>query len=93
MRIYIAKYEDSLYPEDNYSLGCFTSEYLADKSIEETLAYERSRYSRENNHTKEWNYGIEEHDVIYSKEIQELFERLYESASEEDKKLFEELEI
>lgn len=62
MKVYIAKYEDSMYPEDNRIIGVFTSEASAERAIDAEVNFDY--VSEFNKHlSNRFYYTIEEHEV------------------------------
>lgn len=62
MKVYIAKYEDSMYPEDNRIIGVFTSEASAERAIDAEVNFD---YVSEFNKRlgNRLYYSIVEHEV------------------------------
>lgn len=62
MQIFIAKYDDGMYPEDNQTLGAYTTSILAEEAIEKEIDLQKSLYPNHPNKNtrKRWYYSIEE---------------------------------
>ena len=82
LKLYIAKYEDSMYPEDNYTLGTYWSDEDAEKHINARVAAERAtwlNYPRKHS-TMQMYYSVEELNLEVPPELADLIRNLYKIA-------------
>lgn len=63
MKIYLAKYQDSMYPEDNCSLGLFWKYEDAETAIKARIESYRNPLYPNLNLCKEHYYDIEEFEI------------------------------
>lgn len=64
MIIYLAKYEDGMYPEDNCSLGLFWKREDAEKAIKNRIESHRNPLYPNLNLCKESYYDIEDFEIF-----------------------------
>lgn len=58
--VYLAMYEDSMYPEDNKVFGAYPTEEAAEARCEEEYQHSCSTLRPENNHCWRYRYRVEE---------------------------------
>ena len=62
MKVYIAKYDDGSYPEDNMTIGIFTSDESAERAIDDEIKFHyASNFNKRLGNR--FYYFIEEHEV------------------------------
>lgn len=82
LKLYVAKYEDHMYPEDNCILGQYWSEEDAQKHIDYNIESERNTNPRfPGKHTAmSQYYSIEELEFEVPPELADLIRNLYKIA-------------
>lgn len=63
MNVFVAKYEDGMYPEDNKIVGIFMSEAAAERAIDNEIKYRYDPKYPAKHLSNRFYYSIEEHEV------------------------------
>ena len=63
MMVYIAKYDDSMYPEDNRIIGLYRNKESAQRAIDSELMYYFDPKNPTKHLSNRFYYTIEEHEV------------------------------
>lgn len=63
MKVYIARYDDIMFPEDNRIIGVFMCESSAQKRIDSEISYHFDSKNPSKHLSNRFYYTIEEHDV------------------------------
>lgn len=80
MNIYIAKYEDGMYPEDNKTIGVYWSRDLAEDAIAREIGYHSDPHYPNLNKSKRSYYDIDSQEIYLPDDVDNMIKALYEVA-------------